>query len=139
MAAMPRYPALAAAMRAYLGQHQISVAELGRRLGVSDSAPHPWLAGRGAPGPALRAKVSALLGVSVTGLMGKGDPGAVVVRPAPGPVSVVPAVHDVWQLAFRSDGTARIKLDVTLPVERAMPIIRLLMDVGLVADQGSEG
>jgi hypothetical protein len=38
----------------------------------------------------------------------------------------------VLQFAVQSDGNARIRLDCVLPFEKATPLLRTLLDAGLV-------
>jgi hypothetical protein len=39
---------------------------------------------------------------------------------------------DVLMFNVSPDGEARLRLDVTLPIDKAMPLVRLLFDAGVV-------
>jgi len=135
-ATMPRFPVLAATLRGYMMREGITARDLNDRLGVRrvNSSTHGWIAGTQKPQTKTLAKIAKLTGVPVTQLIGE-EPRGVADVPvvAAGVVAVAP-VHDMLLVAFRSDGTARIRMDVTLDHTRAMPLLRTLMDAGLVVE-----
>jgi hypothetical protein len=135
-----RYGHVAAALRAAMKTHKWSMGDLSQALGMGrqSTVPYPWLKGSGAPGPDNRAKLAALLSIPEVDLMPRDS--AVRIAKAVGD-AVVPhaptkpvAVRPVDALLFRvtADGEAQIKLDVTLPLATARPLLRMLLDAGVV-------
>jgi transcriptional regulator with XRE-family HTH domain len=141
-----RYGHIATLLRRALDDRGWTVGDLNIKLGIARNSTtvYPWLKGFGAPMPGNRVKLAKLLGVAEDALRARdtdtpegrrltGQPTALVVSPAPGR-AVAGARHagDVLAFTVGTDGYARIKLDVSLPLATATPLLRMLLDAGLV-------
>jgi len=133
---------IAAALRAVATKHGWSTPDVAQRLGFDRSyAPvWVWMAGKGAPGPKAREKISKVLGIPADDLKKRELEFATVKQPtsravavidAPRPVARVPG-GDVLSFTVDRTGMARIKVDATLPLDKATPLFRMLLDAGLV-------
>lgn len=133
---------IAAQLRAFMEERRLKPGDMNEQLGVkrTNTAIYAWLAGRAAPGPKPRAKLAKILGVKSTQLLERA-PGAEPVEierpivPPPAPRPAVQRQPDPLQFNVQSDGDARLRLDITLPYERCVPILRMLLDAGLVISQ----
>jgi hypothetical protein len=56
--------------------------------------------------------------------------------PSPG-APAVSRVPEVLHFAVLTDGTARLRMDVTLPAERGVGLLRLLLDAGMIVASSS--
>jgi hypothetical protein len=135
---------IAALLRKALAQKEWNIPDLSRALGLPrDSAtPYKWLNAMGAPAPKYRAKLAKLIGVPEGDLLRR-EPGSPVTTASvpllAGPIAKPGgAARTVDPLLFRvtSDGMAQIKLDVTLPMAEATPLLRMLLDAGMVFAPG---
>jgi hypothetical protein len=101
---------------------------------------YQWINAKGGPGPEIRGKLAKVLGVPAASLERRAvgeEPGTAMVRlPSPG-TSAVSRVPEVLHFAVLTDGTARLRLDATLPVERGVALLRLLLDAGMIAASSS--
>ena len=129
---------IAAAIRQWLAENHVSIPELNHRMGRVRSSPQIYqtLNCKNAPGPTFRAKLSAVTGIPETDLIQKGRPmavkaNAVTVYRAP-VAKAQTAPRDVLSFVVDTESTARIKLDATLPLTVAMPLLRMLLDAGLI-------
>ena len=133
---------IAAALRAFLKQRDMSIPELSEALGLdrSSATPYRWAhrRQRRANVGVARQRLAKVTRIPETDLMPR-KPG----EPAPGPsqaVALIPAtklapparVGDVLSFVVSGDGMARIKLDATLPLAAATPLFRMLLDAGIV-------
>ena len=115
-------------------------AAVGRDRGHASA--YQWLGGKAAPGPKMRAKVSKATGIAEADLMvmrkrrAPPPPSQAVALVEPPPARIVAKVGDVLSFVVSSTGEARIRLDVSLPVEAATPLLRMLLDAGLVFNAG---
>jgi transcriptional regulator with XRE-family HTH domain len=130
----------AQAIRLAMEKLNMSPAELNEKLGLKRGATvtYGWLAARAVPAPATRKKVAKVLGIPEQDLMlqeleTQTAPGQSLVT-LPGPRKPGPA-SDVLAFNVGSDGQARVRLDVVLPFDRAMPLFRLLLDAGVIMQQ----
>jgi hypothetical protein len=137
-AQVARNGAVAAVLRAEMERRKWKPGDFNKVIGkpAGHTAIYQWLAAKGAPGPTLAAKVAKVLGLSVAQLTpGGGEGRQVVVAPREaGEVVVAPQRRAAEVLAFHvlDDGQARIRLDVTLPLELAKPLLRMVLDAGVV-------
>jgi hypothetical protein len=108
----------------------------------SNTTLYAHLACRAAPGPELRAKMAKTFGIPETELM-KRD---LVTSQSPVTVSE-PRQHimkpmsplPVLSFTVSADGTARIKLDAAMSLAAASPLLRILLDAGIVpSTQGDD-
>jgi hypothetical protein len=113
---------------------------------------YQWLNGKGAPGPKFRPLVAKITGIPEADLKPRNviRQRGPVTKPAnvalPHPeaqpqlrallphATVAPPqkASDVLTFNVQNDGMARIKLDVVLPFETATPLLRMLLDAGVV-------
>lgn len=131
---------IAAAIRGFLKKSAMSIGDLNQALGNErgNPAPYHWLSARGAPAVKYREKLAAVTGIPEADLA----PRAGVVREAPRAVVEVGSVAhgavvstkrtEVLSFSVDDEGRARIKLDVTMPVTDASPLLRMLLDAGCV-------
>ena len=104
----------------------------------SYSSAYQWINGKSAPGNKHRAKLSQVTGIPERDLTSRKLKGsAVVALPLPSlPVTTTAVAmtkpSEVLGFSVANDGNARIKLDVTLPMNLATPLLRMLLDAGLV-------
>ena len=135
-AQVARYGHIAARLRAFLAEKSWSIGDLNQAMGIkrANTAIYGYVNCRGAPGPKVAAKLAKLMGCPESELRardGKGPPPGqdVTVLPAK---PLPPRPLDVLQFAVQSDGNARIRLDCVLPFDKATPLLRTLLDAGLV-------
>jgi hypothetical protein len=124
---------IAIALRKYLTKHSMKKVDLARAIdGFSSAQVYNVVNGKHAPGPKLREKLSKATGIPESELMAN-ETTAVAVIPK-GPVGkMLDQLQrtDVLSFTVNGNGEARIKLDVTLPIETAKPLFRLLLDTGV--------
>jgi transcriptional regulator with XRE-family HTH domain len=134
------YGHIAAALRAAMEARGMSPADLNQAMGKERSyaGAYHWFGSKGAPGPDARAKLSKLLGIPIQQLMRR-DPGGLPVEAGPvlqieGPRATPQkgSAPPVLQFLVDGDGMSRIKLDVSLPTAQAVPLLRLLLDAGMI-------
>jgi transcriptional regulator with XRE-family HTH domain len=138
---------IAALIRSELAKRQWTVADLCRAMGLDSKSTsvYPWIKGTSAPGANFRRMLVKAFGVEESELMPR------EVDAAPTPSALVPvskvrvppvalaaarslaATGDLLAFTVGPDGTARLRLDVTLPTEQAVPLLRILLDAGFVA------
>lgn len=150
---MAKFGHIAANIRAGLKDRGWSIMELNRQLGHKgpNSGPYVWLAAKGGPGTAAQVKLSKLFGPppedfrprelssqqlavatsKKTDMVRIEVPGRQVVPPAPKP-------NDVLRFAVAANGDCRVQLDVTLHYSKGMPLVRMLMDAGVVLSNDGE-
>jgi transcriptional regulator with XRE-family HTH domain len=137
-------------LRNQMAKRQWSIQNLAEALGLprNSTSPYPWIKGTSAPGATMRHKLAELFEVPVATFMAR-DPGEHLPVHAPGtftpPGPVGKMLHELQRpvkptevLAFSvsADGIARIRLDVSLPLATATPLLRMLLDAGLVFSDG---
>lgn len=148
-----RFGHVAAAIRAALAARGWSPADLHERLGMKRNVTlaYGWLTCRSAPGATMRPRLTKLLGLhdkdmrpravtsgALAALPGPSAPGAgeAMTRLQRMPMAAGAPGHraaggEVLGFLVGADGLARIRLDVTLPLARAAPLLRLLLDAGV--------
>jgi hypothetical protein len=136
---------IAAAISGAMKAKGITVADLGRALNSKAANPYGtvkyWLDCKGAPNGEMRKKLSKILGLPETALTAlRGD---ATQREAAAVHALVPALGaslgpvkartpDVLTFTVEAGGMARLRLDVSLPVAAAVPLLRMILDAGLV-------
>lgn len=127
------YGHIAARLRAFLAEKRWSPGDLNEAMGIkrSNTQVYGWINCRGTPGPVGAQRLAKAMGIRPGELMEKpsGEAGALTVLPAK---PLPPRPLDVLQFAVQSDGNARIRLDCVLPFDKATPLLRTLLDAGLV-------
>lgn len=135
------YGHIAAAMRAFMKEKGYSPGDLNEAMGQvrSHTSVYHWLNGKAGPGPTTRPKLAKVMGISQAELMPR-KPGAPSASGAPSneliermniPVKISPP-RDVLSFMVQEDGLARLRLDVTMPLVTAGPLLRMLLDAGVV-------
>jgi hypothetical protein len=149
---LAKFGHVAAAISAAMKAKGMSKRDLGRAL-KPDSA-HPeampwyWINARGAPGPRIRAKVAKVLGLTEAQVTPM--PAGATPREAAAVHALVPALGaplapvkskaaDVLTFNVDASGEARIRLDVSLPVGQAVPLLRMILDAGLILSSDGGG
>jgi hypothetical protein len=134
---------IATRLRAFMAERKWKVADLNAALGKErgDSGAHNWLNCKGAPGAVIRPKLAKLTGIPEADLVMRRRPGdgaaserlpAVPISPATRVAPTRALGADVLGFNVGADGTARLRLDVTLPLAVATPLLRMLLDAGVV-------
>ena len=131
---------IAVALRKAMEAKGWSIGDLNQALGRDRAfaGTYAWVGGRGAPSPENAQKVSKLLGIPMTELTKRdadAAPKVTLIEPGRSLVTrVSPAttIRDVLSFKVNTGGEARLQLDATLPVEKAMPLLRMLLDAGIV-------
>lgn len=136
---------IAAAIRKWLADHDARYPDLARELGWKNirhlSQIYKWGGAKQAPGPMFRGKLAKVLGVEEDYLLPRKD-GETRLPPVPN----IPTAHPTYrkpdggpvlQFAVAADGEARIRFDITLPIAQAMPLLRVLLDAGLLIGEGA--
>ena len=138
---------IATALRAVMHKHHWSVSDMHERLGMERSSTtlYGHLSCRAAPGPELRAKMAKTFDIPETELMKRdlvtGQSVVTVSEPRHMPVHVMKPMSSLPVLSFTvsADGTARIKLDAAMSLAAASPLLRILLDAGIVpSTQGDD-
>ena len=136
---LARFGHIAAFLREEMAKREWSSALFNEALGLSPNSTtvYTWLRGSGAPNPEMRAKLAALFAVHESTFMGREIAGPVKASAAP--VVTTPAVQrrlgvpqDVLSFSVDANGQARLRLDSTLPLAVAAPLLRMLLDAGIV-------
>ena len=135
---------IATALRAVMQHHHWSVGDMHERLGMerSNTTLYGHLACRAAPSPKLRAKMAKTFGIPETELMKRdlvtGQTMVTVHEPRQHimkPMSPLP----VLSFTVDASGMARIKLDAAMSLAAASPLLRILLDAGIVpSTQGDD-
>jgi transcriptional regulator with XRE-family HTH domain len=138
---LARFGHIAAFLREEMAKREWSSARFNEALGLSPNSTtvYTWLRGSGAPNPEMRAKLAALFAVHESTFMGREIAGPVKASAAPvvtTPVQHRPgAAQDVLSFSVDANGQARLRLDATLPLAVAAPLLRMLLDAGIVFGQ----
>jgi transcriptional regulator with XRE-family HTH domain len=131
-----RFGHIAVLLRTEMEKRKWNGGDLSQAIGLDRDSTriYPWLKGTGAPGPNLRPKIAKVLGVEESELMGRNVSAKFDLPPRVAPLAAIATTKTGDVLAFNvaSDGMARIRLDVTLPVDEATPLLRMLLDAGFV-------
>lgn len=137
-AQLATYGHVAARLRAELEKREWKVGDFNEAMGAPRGHPNAynWVTGKTGLASSSRTKVAKVLKIPETELMPRSESGRVMtVVSAPIFPSVVPAVRKVSEVlgfSVTDAGEARIRLDVTLPLAAATPLLRMLLDAGLV-------
>jgi hypothetical protein len=128
---------IATAIREAMARKQWKPGDLNRALGkaAGDAGVYKYLSGKGAPIPVNARKLAKALGISPDALVKRRLSESVVGEPTNAVVRVAGAVRapdPILMFATLPDGTARIKLDVSGPIAEIVPLLRMLLDAGMV-------
>jgi hypothetical protein len=101
------------------------------------SAAYQWVNGKSAPAGETRTRLSKLTGIPEEQLTKKTTKEVIIKSSAiveyKPPVRVSSGIQTANVLTFtvKQDATARIQLDIILPLDAATPLLRMLLDAGL--------
>jgi transcriptional regulator with XRE-family HTH domain len=136
---------IAAALREYMTQHELSAGDFNQLLGYErgNTGIYQWLRAKTAPGDRLRAKLHKVTGIPLASLTPRDvDTPTQVTTTEPRAVSTIlrpMSPNPVLQFTVSADGTARIKLDAAMSLAAASPLLRILLDAGIVPNtQGDD-
>jgi hypothetical protein len=99
--------------------------------GASYSAGFQWLNGKGAPSKYNRILLAKATGIPEEKLTKRKSFDQVTIEKPP-TTKFVSKTSDILSFTVTDTGEARIKLDVTLPMQSAVPLFRLILDAGVV-------
>lgn len=131
------YGHIAAALRAFMKEKGWSAGQLNEAMGQvrSHTSVYHWLNSKAGPGPTTRPRLAKVMGVPQAELMPR-KPGDAsrrqVVAVSGPPVTVVQRPVDVLSFAVQQNGEARIRMDIVLPLAQATPLLRMILDAGIV-------
>lgn len=129
---------IAVAIRDFLARKGWKISQLNEAIGLSPerSNVYVWMSGKIAPSSIYQGKLARIMGVPIATLAPKEpseSPGGLPPVLLTGPTAASRS-RDILTITFAADGSAHIKLDATLPAPQAMPIVRLLLDAGLIVN-----
>jgi transcriptional regulator with XRE-family HTH domain len=141
---VPRNGEVAGNIRQLMKDRGWTVPDLNEKLGMKRSAAnvYGWIKAKGAPGAEMQKRLAKLTGTKASDwapneAQSAPKPGQEIVRVYP-PREQKPQ-PDILSFTVSPEGAARIRLDVTLPVQMAMPLVRMLLDQGLIVRDSSNG
>jgi hypothetical protein len=129
------YGHIAAALRSFMEKKGWGPADLNHAMGKdrSYSAGYQLVNGKTGAGSKLLPKLMKITGLSAEQLTMRKiktmSKSTAIVTYKPSKTS---RLNDVLVFSVTSDGKARIKVDIELPLESATPLLRMLLDAGLV-------
>jgi transcriptional regulator with XRE-family HTH domain len=133
-AQLAKWGAIAAAVRAAMAEKGLTPREFNARAGLAASHPQIYqiMAAKCGPGPTMAPRLRKVLGLPASALGERPAAPQLASAPKTAVVLAPPRPGEVLACSILADGTARIKLDVTLPLVDALPLMRLLMDQSLI-------
>jgi transcriptional regulator with XRE-family HTH domain len=136
---------IATALRKIIDDRGWKAGDFNQAMGLkrSNTAIYQFLNGKMAPGPEARIKISKMFGIPIEQLTPQrlsDKPSAIVTyKPSKSPIIAnYNRPSDVLSFAVTADGNARLKLDVVLSLDKATPLLRMLLDAGLVFLPGDD-
>lgn len=141
------YGHIARVLQNFMAKKDWTIGDLNQAMGFerSYSAGYQWVNGKAGPGEKLRTKLAKVTGIPEAELTPhkplRLKDGALVALPVanlssslPGPLVATRkvAASEVLSFGVASDGQATIKLNATMPMPLAVPLLRMLLDAGLV-------
>jgi hypothetical protein len=127
-----RHGHTAAALRAYFKRTGESIGDFNIKMGMNRGSAniYQWMNCKLGMSRKMARKVSKITGIPVEDL----TPRALNTKVESKALVVIkdPIRREVLSFAVLQDGEARIKLDISLPLKSATPLLRLLLDAGLV-------
>jgi hypothetical protein len=129
-----KFGEIATSLREWCRANGKNARDINRIIGKnpSYSSGYQYLNGKLAPSPYYRALLSQGTGIPESKLMVKKLTTAVVTTSPPVNPTVNSKPTDVLSFTVSNNGEARIKLDVTLPIDSAAALFRMILDAGIV-------
>lgn len=136
-----RFGHIAAAVREALISKGMTPGEFNIAAGFNRESTYIYQirSGKQAPSPRLVEALHQVLGINRSDLKPKGKVkmGRPYNPPVVLPVAEGVRVHDVLGFNLDNAGNARLRLDLTAPVDTVVPLLRMLLDMGLVISKES--
>ena len=133
------YGHIAVALREWMNQNKVSIRELNDRIGLKETntAIYNWLNCKAAPGHATRAFIVKATGIPESDLLPRSMvPSPRIAIAATLAPSARSKTQDVLGFNVDSDGMATITLHARLPLDTATPLLRMILDAGVVFTKG---
>jgi len=127
------YGEVATSLREWCKTNDKSAKDINKIIGkgASYSAGFQWLNGKAAPSKYNRVLLAKATGIPEEKLTKRKSFDQVTIEKPP-TTKFVSKTSDVLSFTVTDTGEARIKLDVTLPMQSAVPLFRLILDAGVV-------
>jgi hypothetical protein len=129
---------IASALRKFLESKDWGPGDLNVAMGKdkSYSSAYQWINGKNAPTGETRTRLSKLTGIPEEQLTSRNKNDIIrqsaIVEYKPVRVSGGVQTANVLTFTVKQDATARIQLDIVLPLDAATPLLRMLLDAGLI-------
>lgn len=136
---MAMFGHIATSLREWMERENVSVKEFNTRLGVNaaNTGLYNFLNCKAAPGATLRARLVAATGIPESELLPRSHGQSLAVATVKPPLAATPVkARDVLTFNVDSDSMATIVLHARLPLESAMPLLRMILDAGVVFTKG---
>jgi transcriptional regulator with XRE-family HTH domain len=116
-------------LRAQMTARGWSVGDLAAALGLprTSTTPYSWLSGNSMPRTEMRLKLAELFTNGAAPPVITKDVRAPTIKRGPLP-------SDLLSFIVNTDGTATISLEATLPIDQALPLLRTLINAGVLAN-----
>ena len=142
----PQFAHIASLIRSKMEEYNWSVTDLNRIMGLPGhkSNVYHWIKGTGAPNAESRARLAKALSVDESELIGKANvqlpiaPRTAIIhyknkpRTIHEPSRVLAPRVDPLNFTVLTDGTARIQLDITMPLDNAKALLRMILDADVI-------
>lgn len=113
--------------------------QIGKALGTTGTAVSHWIRCQNGPGEAMRQRLAKFLDMRPDDFKAKAVSEIVAGNSQaklPGQAIQPIKRQDILSFTIDSEGMARLKLDVVLPIEHGVPLFRVLLDTGIVRRPG---
>jgi hypothetical protein len=113
-----------------------TVADMNRAMGLPRGhvGVYKWLASKGAPAETNARKLGKVFNIPWEQFLAGASAPRQALVPSPPPRKA-----EVLSFNVADDGQARLRLDITLPVTEAMPLLRMILDAGKVLGDHTNG
>lgn len=129
LAEVQRNGAVAAVLREQMGRLGLNQPQVAEAIGSHASSVSSWFRAKAIVPGKFRAPLAKLLGVPEASLNPADD--ALAATPT-APVASKRGAVDLLSFVISEPGQARLRLDATLPIDKAVPLLRMLLDAGIV-------
>jgi hypothetical protein len=133
-----RFGHVASLLRSEMDKRKWTVSDMNRAMGLPRGhvGVYKWLSSKGAPAEINARKLGKILNLPWEQFLGNFNE-APITRTMPGQALVPspPRRNEVLSFNVADNGESRIRLDITLPTERGVALLRILLDAGMVMSQ----
>lgn len=128
------YGNVAATLREYIKANSLTPMKFNELVGMKPANPgiYNYLNSKAAPGVVMRARITKATGIPESALLPRGMAPSVTVATVKPVAMPKPKPKDVLSFNVENNGMATLTLNAYLPVTEAMPLLRMLLDAGLV-------